>query len=103
VSASALLTDGVVFELLIRLALGAVASFLAIICWTRTRTASWMCVIIGILSGYVGTLYQTLRAFGLFATPELTVFGASLGNIISVNLPLVFFIFACFLFITEKR
>ncbi len=97
------LNDGAVAELLVRTALGAVAAFLAIVCWTRTRSLAWMLVIVGVLSSYIGTLYRTLRAFGLFSRPEIALFGTSLGLLVSENLPLVCFIAAFIAFIRSER
>ncbi len=98
-----LLSDSMVIELLVSLVLGAFASFLAIVSWTRTRSISWMFVIAGILSSYAGTLYHALRAFGLFAGPEILVGGAPLGSLISDNLSLVCFILACIFYIRSHK
>jgi len=89
-----LLSDAVVVSLLVRLVLGAIASFLAIVSWTRTRDVSWVLVIAGILASYAGTLYGALRSFGLFAGADLLVLGVPLGSLISDNLSIFFFIFA---------
>ena len=97
------LTDGAVAELLVRIALGAVASFLAIVCWTRTRSPAWIFVISGVLASYIGTLYRALRAFGLLTGPEVAFFGTSLGILISENLPLVCFIAAFIAFLRIER
>lgn len=97
------LSDGLVFELLVRLALGAIASFVAIVSWTRTRSVSWMFVIAGILSSYAGTLYRALRVFGLFSLTEIFILGAPLGILLSDNLSIVCFIIACIFYIRSHR
>jgi hypothetical protein len=97
-----ILTDGQAAELLVRLALGAIASFFSIIVWSKTRDAAWICVVAGILASYAGTLYRTLRAFGLFPNSDILVFGASLGNLISDNLSFVFFIAAFIIFLKNR-
>ena len=48
-----------------RLVLGAVASFLAILLWSRTRDVAWIFVIIGIIINYVETVYSVLNLFGI--------------------------------------
>lgn len=98
-----LLSDALVFALLVRLVLGAFASFFAILTWTRTRNISWMLVIAGILASYAGTLYQALRSFGLFAGPEILLLGAPLGTLISDNLSIFCFIFACIVYIRTHK
>lgn len=95
------LADGVVFSLLVRLVLGAIASALAILAWTRTRNLSWILVIAGILAAYAGTLYNALRIFGFLSGSEILIYGAPLGSLISDNLSILFFI-AAFVFFLRK-
>lgn len=97
------LSDGAVFELLVRLTLGAAASFVAIISWTKTRHVYWFFVIAGVLASYAGTLYRALRSFGLFAGPELLVFGSPLGGLVSDNLSMIFFLLAGFFYIRASK
>ncbi len=98
-----LLSDALVFSLMVRLVLGAFASFLAIVAWTRTRDLAWVLVIAGILASYAGTLYGALRSFGLFAGADLQVLGVPLGSLISDNLSVFFFIFALFFHIKANK
>lgn len=95
------LADGIVFSLLVRLVLGAIASALAILAWTRTRSLSWILIIAGILAGYAGTLYSALRVFGFLSGSEILIYGAPLGSLISDNLSILFFILA-FVFFLRK-
>ena len=46
-----------------RLGFVALATFLAIVVWARTRDAAWMLVVVGIVAGYADILY-TLRLAG---------------------------------------
>lgn len=101
--AAPLFVDGAVFELLVRLTLGAITSFLAILCWTRTRNLSWMFVIAGVLASYAGTLYRSLRFFGLFPGAEIRFFGTSLALLVSENLPIVLFAGAFIAFLRSER
>jgi hypothetical protein len=98
-----LLSDQAVLELLIRLGLGALASFLAIASWTRTRDLYWVFVIAGILANYAGTLYRAIRSFGLLTGPEVLVRGVPLGTLISDNLSILCFIVACALYLRTYR
>ena len=92
---SRLFSDTVIFELLVRLVLGAIASFFAILSWTKTRNLYWILIIAGILASYAGTLYHALRTFGLFTGPELLILSTPLGILISDNLSMIFFTIAC--------
>lgn len=100
---TALLSDGVIVELTIRLVLGAVASFFAIVSWSRTRNLYWFFVIAGILASYAGTLYRALRSFGLFSGPEILIFSAPLGILVSDNLSILCFIVASILYIRSNK
>ncbi len=98
-----LLDEPAVFGLLVRLSLGAVASFLAILSWTRARSLAWIFVVFGVLAGYAGILYSALRLFGLFSGPEILIFGISLGVLISENVPVLFFILGFVFFLRNDR
>lgn len=98
-----LLDEPAVFGLLVRLSLGAAASFLAILSWTRARSLAWMFVIFGVLAAYAGILYSALRVFGLFSGPEILIFGISLGVLISENVPVLFFILGFVFFLRNDR
>lgn len=97
------IADGTAIELIVRLALGALACVLAIISWTRTRTLDWFFVIAAIIASYAGTLYRALKAFGLFPSGDLLVAGASLGILISDNLPILLLTFACFFYVRSRK
>ncbi len=98
-----LIADGTAIELIVRLALGALACVLAIVSWTRTRTLDWFFVIAAILASYAGTLYRALKAFGLFPKGDLLVYGASLGIILSDNFPILLLAFACFFYVRNRK
>ncbi len=95
--------DPAVFALVVRIALGALASFFAIIVWTRAASLSWMLVVAGVLANYAGTLYDTLRLFGLLSGPEFLVAGYPLGSLLSENLSILCFIAAFVLYLRRDR
>lgn len=100
---SALLQNPELFELLVSLVLGAIASFLAIICWTRATSLAWILVVAAILASYAGILYRSLRLFGFFSGSEISVFASSLGSLLSTNIPQLLFIAACAVFLSGKH
>ena len=51
--------------LVTRLATTALAAFLAIALWSRTRDIAWMLVVIGTVAGYADILYSLLLRFGV--------------------------------------
>ena len=64
--------------ILCRLGLTTIASFLAILFWSRTRDVAWILVILAVIMAYVETIYSILSLFGING-----------GNILSENLLLL--------------
>ena len=93
---------GQVIYILSRLVLGAVASFLAILVWSRTRDAVWMLLVIGVITAYVETVYDILKLFGIVAEDLLVMGSIPLISIILSSLPTVFFIAAFVVMLSRK-
>ena len=85
-----------------RLILGALASFLAIILWSRTRDVAWMLVIIGTITAYLGTLYAIMSQFGIVSGSSLTIGTLPLMSILLPSLPTLFIIAAFLVMVTRK-
>jgi hypothetical protein len=80
--------------ILSQLALGAVATFLAIMLWSKTRNIAWMFIIIGVIVAYIEIVHSILGLFGM-GGDELFLIGS--GPLISFILPslrMIFFIAA---------
>jgi hypothetical protein len=91
---------GRLIYILSRLILGALASFLAIMVWARTRDVAWMLMVIGVILGYAEIVYSILGAFGITGGTALapgSVTAAALAN-----LPACFFIAAFLVMIVRK-
>ena len=93
---------GQLIFILSRLILGAVASFLAIMIWSRTRDIAWMLLVIGVIVAYVETVYGILKLFGIIAGDLLVIGSMPLISIILPNLPIVFFIAAFAVMVSRK-
>jgi hypothetical protein len=81
------------------LTLGAAAVFFAIVLWSKTRDTAWMLVVVGVIAGYVETVYSILQSFGIT--------GPAIGSvpflaILLSNLPAVFFLAAFVTALTRK-
>jgi len=85
---------GQAIYVLSRLALGAIASFFAIMLWARTRDIAWMLMVIGIIAAYVETIHAILNVFGIGGGNIVVIGSMPLVSIILPNLPMVFFIAA---------
>ncbi len=88
--------------LAVRFVVMAIATFLAIVVWSRMRDAAWMLIVVGILAGYADILYSLLVEFGLLPDVSQSSGGAELLAFLFPNLPWIFFS-AAFLTIIARR
>jgi hypothetical protein len=85
-----------------RLLLGALASFFAIMLWSKTRDTPWMLMVIGTLAAYVETVYSILDLFGLTGFTAVTIGSVPLMSIVLHNLPVVFYTVAFIVMVVRK-
>jgi hypothetical protein len=91
-----------IVSVVFRLALGGVASFLAILVWAKTRDAPWMLIVIGTIANYIASVYSTLALFGITAELWLTKNAETAAATAVACLPTVFFIIAFAIMIGRK-
>ncbi len=89
-------------ELIIKLGVGAFATFFAIILWSMTRDSAWLFVIMGTILRYGEIMYSTFKLFGIL-TKETLVFGLPIVSILLTNLPYLFFAVAFLIMILRSR
>ncbi|MDR3145535.1 MAG: hypothetical protein LBU21_04595 [Treponema sp.] len=85
-----------------RLLLGALASFFAIMLWSKTRDAAWMLMVTGTIAAYVETVYSILDLFGLTGLMTVSVGSVPLMSIVLHNLPVVFYTIAFIVMVVRK-
>ncbi len=73
-----------------RLALGAFATFGAILLWSRTRDLAWTFLIIAAVLTYADIVLSTLRAFGILGEDLLSYRGVPVLQLALADLPLLF-------------
>ena len=93
---------GEVIRISSRLILGAIASFLAIMLWSRTRDAPWVLIIIATIMAYVETLYSILKQFGIEIGNSLSVSAIQILPIVLSCLPVAFVIAALAVMVVRK-
>ena len=93
---------GQVIYILSRLVLGALASFFAIMLWSKTRDVAWMFMVIGTIAAYVEIVYAILNMFGIESASILVIGSVPLMSIILPCLPMVFFIAAFAVMVARK-
>ena len=94
---------------LVRLILGALATFFAILLWSKTRDVAWVLVIVGTLIAYAEIVFTTLEEFGILKERSVSLFGLSaipftllLQTVLS-NLPLVLYTLAFIILVLRRR
>ena len=77
-----------------RLILGAVAAFLAIMLWAKTRDIAWMILVIGTIIAYIEIVHSVLETLGIAASYSLMIGSVPLAAILLAVLRMLFFIAA---------
>jgi len=97
------MNTGETIYLVSRFGTAALAAFLAIVLWSRTRDIAWMLVVIAAISSYVDVLFSFLTRIGLVDEARFERFGLPLGRILISNLPFLFLCIALAIMIRRKR
>ncbi len=74
----------------VKLSVGAAATFLAILLWANTRDPAWMLMVVGVVVEYARLMYSTFETFGILPAAPL-LFGLPLVQILLDNLPMALF------------
>ncbi len=85
-----------------QLVLGALASFFAIMLWSKTRDVAWMLIVIGAIAAYVNTVYSILEFFGIVGDAVFSIGTVPLASIMLPILPPIFFSIAFIVMIVRK-
>jgi hypothetical protein len=85
-----------------RLGTAALAAFLAIVLWSRTRDLAWMLIVIGAISSYADIVFSLLARLGLVDEARFELLGLPLGRILLSNLPFIFLCAALGVMIRRK-
>lgn len=91
-----------VIMMLSRFVLGALATFLAITVWSRTRDTAWMLIVVGTVAHYGEVVLSALQTLGVIRLDLVRIAEVAVFPIVLVNLPTLFFILA-FLVIVSRR
>lgn len=86
-----------------RLAVTAVATFLAIVLWSRTRDLAWMLMVVGTVALYADILYGLLARFGVIPEGPLVAPGVPLAVLVLSNLPTLLYAAAFAVMVARKR
>ena len=93
---------GELLYILSRLILGALAAFLAIMLWSKTRDAAWMLMVMGAIAAYIEIVYSILGLFGINQGTVLLTGSVPVSALILSNLPTGFIIAAFLVMVIRK-
>ena len=85
-----------------RLILGALAAFLAIILWSKTKNAFWMLMVAAVIIAYIETIYSILEMLGIITENFLFIGSISLVAILLPVLRMIFLISAFLVMIIKQ-
>jgi hypothetical protein len=85
-----------------QLILGALASFFAIMLWSKTRDVAWMLMVIGTVAMYIETVYSILDLFGITGADTFVIGSVPVAAIVLPSLGTVFFIMAFLVMVIRK-
>jgi hypothetical protein len=85
-----------------RLVLGALASFFAIMLWSKTRDVAWMLMVIGTIAAYIETVYSILELFGISGGGRFVIGSVPVVSIVLPCLWTSFFIAAFVVMVFRK-
>jgi hypothetical protein len=77
--------------LLSKLLFGAMATFLAILVWSKTRDTAWMLVIVGTIFRYAEVMHSTLAIFGILPEEIFVLHSIPVVQVALANFPSLFY------------
>lgn len=88
---------------IVKLVLGGVAAFLAIMLWSKTRDPAWMSLVAGAITGYAGIMFNMMLDLGIVIAGSVQIFGIPLSILLFTAVPALFFILAFVLMLMRNR
>jgi len=88
--------------MLTRFVLSALATFLAIMVWTKTRDTAWMLIVVGTVAHYGEVVFSALETLGVVRLDLVRLGGIAVFPLVLGNLPTLFFILAFIAFVSRR-
>lgn len=87
---------------IIKLSIGGIVGFLAILLMSKTRDASWMCMVGGFLLSYAVLIFDLMKSLGIITDTKIVLFGIPISDLICAVVPGLFFIIGFILMLCKK-
>lgn len=86
----------------IKLSIGGIVAFLAILLMSKNRDAAWMSMVAGFLFSYVSIVLELLTKLKIFSPSSITFFGIPIISFIFAIIPNIFFVIAFIIMLMKK-
>jgi hypothetical protein len=88
---------------IIKLILGGIAAFLAILVWSKTRDGAWFFLVSGTILSYCSIVYDMLKSFGILTKSFYLVYGIPIIDLCFIVIPTLFFIIGFIIMIAKSK
>lgn len=88
---------------IIKLVLGGIAAFLAILVWSKTRDGAWFFLVSGTILSYCSIVYDMLKSFGILTKTFYLVCGIPIIDLCFIVIPALFFIVGFIIMIVKSK
>lgn len=97
------MTQTAVLLFIIKLVLGGILAFLAILVWSKTRDGAWFFLVSGTILAYCGVVYEMLKSFGIITKAFYLLLGIPIIDLFFVVIPALFFIVGFIIMIAKSK
>lgn len=87
---------------IIKLTIGAIVAFLAILLMSKNRDTAWINLVAGFLFSYVSLIFDFLIKEKILSPSSQMLFGIPISSLICAIVPSVFFIIAFIIMLLKK-
>ncbi|MBQ5470896.1 MAG: hypothetical protein IIT58_02700 [Treponema sp.] len=89
----------------IKLVMGGLTAFTAILLWSKTKDMAWMSLVIGAITSYIGLVFNMLVDLGVLVSLGVCIPGTELPwlTVAFTVVPSLFFIFAFILMLIRSK
>lgn len=85
----------------VKLVLGGIAAFLAILLWSKSRNGGWMSLVASVLITYAGIIYEMMTDLGIINLSHIQFVGVPVINLCFTAIPSILLIIALILFVRD--
>ena len=88
---------------IIKLILGGIAAFLAILVWSKTRDGAWFFLVSGTILSYCSIVYDMLKSFGILTKSFYLVYGIPIIDLCFIVIPSIFYIIGFIVMLVKSK